>query len=119
MKRALPLRFHDYISFVVKTPHKVVPRSFPHYSLHTSPHPILKFEKSTLGFGPTGGEYERPERTKNTSWKVKTNKTRSDCMEGINGTAKSKSRSEDEKEEKDENTFGNKDIEITENVSMS
>lgn len=60
-----PKRFHYYASFVVDTPDKVIPRSFPH-SIGIFPHRILKFERSTLGFGPTG-ECERPKSRKERS----------------------------------------------------
>ena len=50
-------RFHNYVSFVLDTKDKLVPRCFPHFSLHVSPHRLLDYERSALGFGPTGAEY--------------------------------------------------------------
>jgi hypothetical protein len=57
-------RFHNYVSFVLNTKDKLVPRCFPHFALRVSPHRILDYERSALGFGPTGAEYVDAEQHK-------------------------------------------------------
>lgn len=57
-------RFHNYVSFVLPTEDKLVPRCFPHFALHISPHRILDFERSALGFSPTGAEYSDADQRK-------------------------------------------------------
>ena len=49
-------KFHNYVSLVLDTEDKLVPRCFPHFALHVSPHRILDYEVSALGFGPTGAD---------------------------------------------------------------
>ena len=56
-------RFHNYVSFVLDTKDKFVPRCFPHFALHVSPHRILEYERSAVGFSPTGAEYVDTEQS--------------------------------------------------------
>ncbi|XP_028391750.1 uncharacterized protein LOC114516462 isoform X2 [Dendronephthya gigantea] len=56
-RREVIPKFNNYVSFVSSTEDKLVPRCFPHFALRVSPHRILDFEHSALGFGPTGAEY--------------------------------------------------------------
>ena len=57
-----PLRFRYFVSFL-SDKEQLTPRNFPHYSLHIAPHRNLDYERSQLGFGPTGAPYERAEET--------------------------------------------------------
>ena len=57
-------KFHNFASVVLETEDKLAPRCFPHFALHVSPHRILDYERSALGFGPTGAEYVDAEQCK-------------------------------------------------------
>ncbi|XP_046842583.1 uncharacterized protein LOC124436651 [Xenia sp. Carnegie-2017] len=59
-----PTRFYDFVSFQEKSIDKLLPRCFPHFALHISPHRILDYERSALGFPPTGAEYSDSEQRK-------------------------------------------------------
>ena len=89
IKTQHPPKFHYFVSFVVNSQNKLIPRCYPH-SLRIFPHRILDFERSALGFGPTG-EYKPSEKRKSrrkgtrnktktaSSWKREESDSESEC----------------------------------------
>ena len=92
IKTQHPPKFHYFVSFVVNSQNKLIPRCYPH-SLRVFPHRILDFERSALGFGPTG-EYKPSEKRKSCP-KGTRNKTKA---------ASSRKREEDDSESESENS---------------
>lgn len=104
-EREPTVRFHNYVSFVVNSSDKLIPRCFPHFALRVSPHRILKFERSALGFGPTGAEYANADQRQPTpanAERVEADEKENKAAEGNPGnnlhTKQSKSRLEESEE---------------------
>ena len=125
-------KFHNYISVVLDTEDKLVPRCFPHFALHVSPHRILDYEVSALGFGPTDTEHFDTEQCKETEADAEQiEENEEECSGGENSrnnldTERSKSRqgqseeagSGNQEDEKSVSGSSAKDCKISENVSL-
>ncbi len=108
-------RFHNYVSFVLDTKDKLVPRCFPHFALHVSPHRILDYERSALGFRPTGAEYvdaEQREQKEAEAEQIEADEIESSRIEDSRNNLDTEI-SESRNEEKEEADFGNQEDEKT------
>lgn len=123
-----PPKFHNYVSVVLDTKDKLVPRCFPHFALHVSPHRVLEYEVSALGFGPTGADQSDAEQCKQTdaeAEQIEADEEESCCENSRNSLATERRQEESEEadsrnqeDEKEVSESFTKGYKSSENVSL-